>query len=99
VYKLFLHPNVEKQLSNIPTPYAKRIADAIRALRSEPRPPGCKHLSQELYRVRVGEYRIIFAVFDQEQVIFVGKVARRSEKVYRDVAAILSTARKSVRKD
>lgn len=71
----------------------------MRSLREDPRPAGCKHLAQELYRIREGEYRVIYAVFDQEQTVFVGKVARRSEKVYRDAAALLVAARKSVRNE
>lgn len=96
MYKLLLHPNIEKQLAKTPAGYAKRLAAAMRMLREEPRPPDCKHLTQELYRVREGEYRIIYAIFDQEKVIFVGKIARRSEKVYRDIAGLLDSARKTV---
>ena len=94
MYRLLLHPSIEKQLARIPKPYAKRLADIMRALRSDPRPLQSSHLIQELYRIREGEYRIIYAVFDQEQTIFVGKVARRSEKVYRDLATLLASARK-----
>ena len=107
MYRLLLHHNVEKQLSKIPTSFvpqglpsvARRIADAIRALREEPRPvPQSKHLTQELYRVRDGDYRIVYAVFDQEQIVFIGKVARRSEKVYRDLIALLAAAREAAEK-
>jgi mRNA-degrading endonuclease RelE of RelBE toxin-antitoxin system len=50
-----------------------------------------------MYRVREGEYRIVYAVFDKEQVVFVGKIGRRSEKIYRDVAMLLATAHKVVK--
>lgn len=96
MYRLLLHPSIEKQFLKIPAHYAKQLADVMRALQDDPRPVGCRQLRQELYRIREGEYRIIYAVFDQEQVIFVGKVARRSEKVYRDLAELLTTARKTV---
>jgi mRNA interferase RelE/StbE len=98
-YRLLLHPIIEKQLAKIPSAYAQRLADVMRLLSTEPRPDRSKHLTQELYRIRVGEYRIIYAVFDQEQVVFVGKVARRSEKIYRDLNALVATARKSVKPD
>jgi mRNA interferase RelE/StbE len=96
-YRLLLHPIIEKQLAKIPRVYGQRLAGAMRLLSTEPRRAHAKHLTQELYRIRVGEYRIIYAVFDQEQVVFAGKVARRSEKIYRDHTVLVTTARKSVK--
>ncbi|MBI4770343.1 MAG: type II toxin-antitoxin system RelE/ParE family toxin [Chloroflexi bacterium] len=93
MYRLLLHPKIEKQLARIPQPLAERLARAIRDLRSSPRPAQAKALGQELYRLRLGDYRIVYAVFDSEQVVFVGKVARRSEQTYRDLTRILATAR------
>ena len=93
MYRLLLHPTVEKQLAKIPGALARRIAAAIRLLRDDPRPAQSKHLTAELYRLREGEYRIVYAVFDHEQIVFVGKVARRSEKIYRDLDALLVAAR------
>jgi mRNA interferase RelE/StbE len=95
-YRLLLHPNIEKQLGRIPAAQAKRLADAMRSLRKAPRPVQCKHLLQELYRIREGEYRIVYAVFDEEHIVYIGKVTRRSEKIYRDLTALLAAARKSV---
>jgi mRNA interferase RelE/StbE len=94
-YKLLLHPIIEKQLAKIPAPFNQRLVNAMRALCTEPRPAQAKHLTQGLYRIRVGEYRVVYAVFDQEGVVFVGKVARRSEKIYRDLNVLLASARKS----
>jgi mRNA interferase RelE/StbE len=94
--RLLFHPNVEKQLSRIPRKYAERLAQVIRSLRDDPRPPQSKHIDQEMYWLREGDYRIVYAVFDREQIIFVGKVERRSEKTYRDIARLLSRARRAV---
>jgi mRNA interferase RelE/StbE len=49
-------------------------------LSADPRPPGCKKLAREedLYRVRVGDYRIIYAVQDRILVVEVVKVGHRS---------------------
>ncbi len=96
MYRLLLHPNIEKQLAKIPIPSAHKIADAIRALCDDPRPAQSKPLSEQLYRVREGEYHIIYAVFDHEQIVFIRKVARRSEKVYRDLNTLLAAAKKAV---
>ena len=83
-------------MARLPKPYAARLAEAMRALRQEPRPPQCKRLGEKLYRIREGEYRIVYAVFDREKVVFVGKVGRRSEKLYRDLSALLARARRAV---
>ena len=61
-----------------------RIRQAIRTLAAEPRPVGCKRLAADeaLYRVRVGDYRIIYEVRDGELVVLVVRVGHRRE-VYR----------------
>lgn len=95
MYRLLLHPNIERQLAQLPRPFAERLARAMRDLQSFPRPPQSKALGQHIYRLRLGDYRMVYAVFDNEQVIFVGKVARRSEKTYRELAALLAAARQA----
>ncbi|OGO19298.1 MAG: hypothetical protein A2Z14_03655, partial [Chloroflexi bacterium RBG_16_48_8] len=62
-YTLKLHRDVEKQLSRIPKKQGERLVETMRSLRVEPQPHGCQHLQDELFRVRVGEYRIIYAIF------------------------------------
>jgi len=99
VYRLLFHPKVEKQLSKIPRPYAERIAEAIRNLKNDPRPPQIVHLDQEMYRLRVGDYRVIYAVFDDDQTIYIGKIARRTKTTYRDVNLILKRARQALKRD
>jgi hypothetical protein len=58
-------------------------------LGENPRPAQAKQLDQELYRLRDGEYRIVYALFDQDGIVYIGKVERRSEKTYRDIAQLL----------
>ncbi len=77
MYRLFLHAGVEKQLARFPRPFAEWLTQAIRGLAANPRPAQVKSLGQELYRLRVGNYRIVYAVFDDKQEIVVCKVARR----------------------
>jgi mRNA interferase RelE/StbE len=91
-YELKLHRDVEKQLSRIPKKQRERLVDAMRSLRVEPRPIRCQHLQDELFRVRVGQYRIVFAVFDDEVIVVVCKVARRTERTYRDLERLLDRA-------
>jgi len=95
-YFLKLHRDVEKQLQRMSTNDRERVVETMRSLRNEPRPGGCLHLEENLYRVRVGDYRIVYAVFDTELVVFVCKVARRSEATYRDLRALAIRARREV---
>ena len=59
-----------------------RVVAAIRNLKETPRPPGCKKLKRTIYRIRVGNWRVIYAVFDKDKLVIIGKVERRSEDTY-----------------
>lgn len=60
-----------------------RIEAAIDALSTEPRPRGAVELAgRDDFRIRVGEYRIVYAVDDAERLVLVARIARRRE-VYR----------------
>jgi mRNA-degrading endonuclease RelE of RelBE toxin-antitoxin system len=62
-----------------------RIAVTIDALSEEPRPAGCqpvKSAPKGAYRIRVGNYRAIYTVLDDEQQIIVARVAKRDERTY-----------------
>ena len=91
-YSLKLHRDLEKQLQRIPKKQRARLVATMRSLRENPRPQGAVKLMDLLYRVRKGEYRIVYAVFDEENVIIVSKVARRTEATYRDRAQLLKRA-------
>jgi len=59
-----------------------RVVAAIRNLKENPRPPGCKKLKRTIFRIRVGNWRVIYAVFDKDKRVIIGKVERRSEDTY-----------------
>jgi mRNA interferase RelE/StbE len=61
------------------------VARAILGLEANPRPHRCKKLVDDIYRVRVGRYRIIYKIFDSEKLVLIGKVTRRSEDTYSDI--------------
>lgn len=95
-YELKLHRDVEKQLVRIPKKHRERLVDSMRSLRDEPRPAGCIKLEDRLYRVRQGQYRIIYAIFDEEVIVFICKVVRRTETTYKDLQRTLERAIRSV---
>jgi mRNA interferase RelE/StbE len=82
-YRLIAKQSVSKDLKKIPKKDVKRIVAAIQSLAKNPRPPQSKKLSGlERYRLRQGNYRILYTIEDDELVICVVKVANRRE-VYR----------------
>jgi mRNA interferase RelE/StbE len=74
---------LKRELRRIPATDSSRIFEAIRALAENPRPAGIQQLSPGVYRLRIGRYRVIYKVLDDEQLVLIGRVARRSEATYR----------------
>lgn len=70
---LRLHRDVEKQLQRIPKKQRERLVKTMRSLRTDPRPKGAEKLDDNLYRIRQGDYRVLYAVFDKETVIVICK--------------------------
>jgi len=97
-YALKLHKDVEKQLARIPKKQRERLVETMRSFRDDPRPAGCIKLDNVLHRVREGQYRIIYAIFDDEVVIVICKVARRTESTYRDLRKLLDRAIREIGK-
>ena len=82
-YKLLFKPSAAKELEAVPKKDRQRIVARIRNLSVEPRPPGCERLSgQDLYRVRQGNYRILYTVQDADLVVVIVTIGHRRE-VYR----------------
>ena len=72
-----------KQLAAIDPGDQTRIVSAIRALASEPRPSGCKKLTgRPAWRIRIGVYRVIYAIHDNRFLVLVVVIGHRRE-VYR----------------
>lgn len=91
-YELKLHRDVEKQLRRIPKKQQERVINTMRSLRENPRPSGCIKLDDVLYRVRQGQYRIIYAVFDNDVIVVICKVARRAKDTYKNLPMLLARA-------
>jgi mRNA interferase RelE/StbE len=82
-YSLFLKRSAAKELEALAAKDRRRIVDRIQALAAEPRPPGVEKLSgAEKYRVRQGDYRILYSIDDAASTVTVVKIGHRRD-VYR----------------
>ena len=82
-YKLEIKRSAAKELEHLPAKDRTRIIARLRALAADPRPPGCEKLSgQDRYRVRQGNYRILYEINDSIVLVIVVRIAHRRE-VYR----------------
>ena len=79
-YRIVVRKSVAKDIKKIPKKDVKRILSAICSLANNPRPPQSKKLSgQERYRLRQGNYRILYSIEDDKLVVCVVKVGDRRD--------------------
>ena len=82
-YKLLIKPSAAKELGALPKKDRQRIVTKIQGLSNDPRPPGCEKLSgHDLYRVRQGNYRVLYTVQDTDLIVVIITIGHRRE-VYR----------------
>jgi mRNA interferase RelE/StbE len=83
-YEVQIAPAAQKELNRLPTQQRKRVEAAIVALAEIPRPNGCRKLQgiDDVYRIRVGNYRVIYRIYDNELVVLVVSVGDRKD-IYR----------------
>ncbi len=82
-YSILLTRSAAKELERVPTKDRQRIVTRISALANNPRPVGAEKLSgDEKYRIRQGDYRILYEIVDAELIVTVVRVRHRGE-VYR----------------
>lgn len=79
---------VQRELDAIPQADYRRVFAAIQALAVDPRPSGSVQLDTNIYRIRVGRFRVIYHVDERARVVSVGGVRRRSEDTYRNIRDI-----------
>jgi mRNA interferase RelE/StbE len=83
-YEVQIARRAVRALTALPRREQQRVRAAIDLLADDPRPPSCRKLAGEegAYRVRVGDYRIVYEVFDRRLVIQVVRIGHRRD-VYR----------------
>jgi mRNA interferase RelE/StbE len=82
-YELIIYPAARRELRKLPKSIQLRIVPVALALAEDPRPSGCEKLTgSDAWRVRVGEYRIVYGIDDNARIVSITRIAKRDE-VYR----------------
>jgi mRNA interferase RelE/StbE len=82
-YKILAKESAAKELEAIPKKHVKQIIKKIQSLADNPRPRGVQKLSaQERYRIRQGDYRIVFSIQDEDLTVHIYKIGHRRD-IYR----------------
>lgn len=79
-YKIFFKPSAVKELEKIPSKVLRKVVEKIKGLTLDPRPPGCEKLSgEEKFRIRQGNYRIVYTIEDKKLIVIVVKIGHRRD--------------------
>jgi len=81
LYTVLFHHSAHKDLAVLPAIVVKRIMQKIKNLASNPRPNGCLKLKGEinLYRIRDGDYRVVYTIIDKEMTVKIVGVKHRKD--------------------
>ena len=84
MYRVLLERAAEKDLKRLSSEIHDRVITAIRGLASDPCPSGCRKMagSKHDWRIRVGDYRVVYEIADEIRIVRVNRVRHRRE-VYR----------------
>jgi mRNA interferase RelE/StbE len=79
-YHVALTASAEKELKKLPAQLIARIVPRLENLASNPRPPGCKKLQggDREWRIRVGDYRVVYTIDDAKLLLEVTRIRHRS---------------------
>jgi len=80
-YRVDFTTAAARQIKKLPRPARDKVLDAVTALADEPRPHGSRKLAGEeiAWRVRVGDYRIIYEIVDNQLTVTILRAAHRRE--------------------
>lgn len=82
-YALAIYPSAQRELGALPSEISRRVRAAIVELAQEPRPSGCRKLTgREGWRIRVGDYRILYDIDDNALIVTIVHIGHRRD-IYR----------------
>lgn len=86
-YRVEVSPVAARELRRLPPQVRVRLEPTILALAQEPRPYGTRKIRgiEQAHRIRVGEYRIVYDIYDEGRLVVILHVGRRTEGTYRGI--------------
>ena len=80
-YSVEVKPSARKELESLPDNVLARVLQKMNSLRTAPRPAGCKKLKgyKDQWRVRVGDWRVVYIIDDAAKLISITRIAHRRE--------------------
>ena len=80
-YRVVFARSARRELEGLETTVARRIISRVEALATDPRPRGCVKLqgAADLWRLRIGDYRVVYAIADSERLVDIRVVRHRSD--------------------
>ena len=84
MYEVLLERRAQRDIKKLPTEVFHRIIQPIKALAEDPKPPGCRKIagSKNDWRIRIGEYRVIYEIDEHAEAVKVMRIRHRRE-IYR----------------
>ena len=84
-YAVEFTSSARREFLRLPKQAQTRLAAPMHRLMDDPRPHGVRKLEGEqfAYRIRVGRYRVLYDILDEQQIVVITKVVRRAESTYR----------------
>jgi len=89
VYRVEISPAADRDLERLKNRIRiqdfERLRNAVKSLAGEPRPRGVRKIrgAEKAYRIRVGNYQVVYDVYDSDNLVLILQIARRSETTYR----------------
>ena len=80
-YKVFFKPSADRQLQKLPADVQRRVVNEVAALAFDPRPAGVGKLAgaENLWRIRIGNYRVVYEIHEDRLIVLVLRVAHRKD--------------------
>jgi mRNA interferase RelE/StbE len=80
-YALGIKPSARKELEKLSDSLIARLAPRIEGLAADPRPSGCRKLHgyKDLWRIRIGDYRVVYIIDDDRKMVSITRVAHRRQ--------------------
>ena len=80
-YRIEWKSSAAKELRKLPSPVINRVIEAVESLAIEPLPSGVRKLtgSENVYRIRVGDYRVVYAIIERRLIVEIVRVRNRKD--------------------